>query len=330
MKIPELLRSLVGGILPRHRRTRLTFTASAVDLTTYEYAAAIYSAMMDLILSAVKKTEWRLVSGGSFKWGALSVFLRCHADEIVAGMINDGTVSVRRDGDVWRFCEEQEEADYVFQSADWRIRNLSTYQILQPALAYLNNIVNAANTSISRLGVLACFSPKQDEYGNTLTPEELEAEEKRLQTEYGALHSQKVVKFFQHSYDLNVINIAGENLQLSDRFTQAIKMLCSKLKIPFELVPCAVLGNNNQTGVYQGEAVKRLYQTVAEWQSYIIDFCAAVGFKVEAINNDAPKDYEAEAEAVRSAALANLRAATEAGYMTEEEARAEYRSLIGL
>ena len=178
--------------------------------------------------------------------------------------------------------------------------------------------------------MLACFSPKQDEYGNTLTPEELEAEEARLQAEYGALSAQKVVKFFQHSYDLNVINIAGENLQLSDRFTQAIKMLCSKLKIPFELVPCAVLGNNNQTGVYQGEAVKRLYQTVAEWQSYIIDFCAAVGFKVEAVNNAAPKDYEAEAEAARSAALANLRAATEAGYMTEEEARAEYRSLIGL
>ena len=100
-------------------------------------------------------------------------------------MINDGTASVRRDGDTWRFCEEQEEADYIFQSADWRIRNLSTFQILQPALAYLNNIVNAANTSISRLGVLACFSPKQDEYGNTLTPEELEKEEARLQAEYG-------------------------------------------------------------------------------------------------------------------------------------------------
>lgn len=330
MKIPDLLRDLFGGLLPRHRRARLTFTAAAVDISTYEYAAAIYTSMVDLILAAIKKTEWRMTAGSPMEWGAFAVFLKLNGDKIIATMIDNGTVAVRRDGDIWRFCADGETADYVFESADWRIRNESTFSLIRPALDYLNNIVNAANTSISRLGVLACFSPKQNEYGNTLTPEELQAEEGRLQNDYGALNSQRVVKFFTHAYDLNVVNIAGENLQLSDRFTQAIKMICSKLKIPFELVPCAVLGNQNQTGIYQGEAVKRLYQTISEWQAYIVDFCRAFGFAVSAVNPDSPKDYESEAEALGAAKLANLNGALAAGFLSQDEARKLYREFLGL
>ena len=318
-------RELFDKLRPANlRRRQVTFSAAAVDVTTYEYAAAIYTSMADLILSAIKKTEWRLEGGSPYDWAGVRLFLQLHGDEIVGRMMNEGRVAVSRTDDgtgLWEFTREGATADYVFESSDYRLRGLSTYSIIRPCLDYLNAIVNAANTTISRLGVLAIFSPKQSEYGNTLTPEELQTEEQRLQEDYGVLSAQKVVKFFSHSYDLNVVNIAGENLQLTDRFTQAVKMISGKLKIPFELVPCATLGNQNQTGVYQGEAVKRLYQTVAEWQTYLTDFCRSQGFTVSAVNPDAPADYALDAEE----RIANLSAAVAAGFITQEEAAARYQ-----
>lgn len=304
----------------------MTFSAEAVALTRHEYASAIYSSVVDMILTGIRNTEWRLVAGPPSEWGFFELFLRTRGDEVVGRLIHDGCVAVSRDtGGLWEFTQDGAAADYVFKSTDLRLWGCSTYSILCPDLDYLNNIVNAANTSISRLGVMAVFSPKNNEYGNKLTEEELGIEEERLQHDYGVLDAQKVIKFFSHSYDMSVVNLAGENLQLTDRFTQAVKMLCGKLRVPFELVPCAVLGNTNQTGVYQGEAVKRLYQTIAEYQRYLLDFCRAYGYDVEAVNPQAPHDYATEAEDLRNKQINNILAAETAGYISHEEAVKMYR-----
>lgn len=322
----DLFRSLFKTRPNNLRRRQLTFSAEAVALTRHEFAAAIYSSVVDMILTGIRNTQWRLVAGPTAEWGYFELFLRTRGDEIVGRVIHDGSVAVSRDaGGLWDFTADGATADYTFRSTDLRLWGCSTYTILCPDLDYLNNIVNAANTSISRLGVMAVFSPKSNEYGNKLTREELDVEEKRLQGDYGVLDAQKVVKFFSHSYDMNVVNLAGENLQLSDRFTQAVKMLCGKLKVPFELVPCAVLGNTNQTGVYQGEAVKRLYQTIAEYQAYLLDFCRSYGYEVEAVNPQAPQDYATEAEDLRTKQINNILAAETAGYISHEEAVKIYR-----
>lgn len=324
--IKDKFRQLFSSRPSDLRRRRLTFSGEAVALTCNEYASTIYTSMIDLILTGIRNTVWTLKNGRVSDWGFFEVFLRKHGDEVIGRLIHDGSVNViREDTGVWRIATDGVVPDYTFWSIDERLWGASTYSIISPALDYLNNIINAANTSIKRLGVMAVFSPKSNEYGNKLTAEELNEEEKKLQSDYGVLDTQKVVKFFCHSYDLNVINLAGENLQLSDRFTQAVKMLCGKLKIPFELVPCAVLGNANQTGVYQGEAVKRLYQTIAEYQKYLLDFCRSYGFDVEAANPDAPQSYAIEAAELTSKTLSNIMTAEAAGYMTHDEARKKYR-----
>lgn len=324
--LSDLFRSLFQRRPNNLRRRQLTFSAEAVALTRHEYAGAIYSSVVDMILTGIRNTEWRLVAGTPSDWGFFELFLRTRGDEAVGRLIHDGCVAVSRDAcGLWDFTVDGVAADYTFRSTDSRLWGCSTYAILRPDLEYLNNIVNAANTSISRLGVMAVFSPKSNEYGNKLTEEELGIEEERLQSDYGVLDAQKVVKFFSHSYDMSVINLAGENLQLSDRFTQAVKMLCGKLKVPFELVPCAVLGNTNQTGVYQGEAVKRLYQTIAEYQRYLLDFCRSYGYEVEAVNPQAPQDYATEAEDLRNKRINNILAAETAGYISHDEAVKMYR-----
>lgn len=323
--ISQLFRQLFAARPANLKRRRVTFTAAAVDITANEYAAAIYTGITDLILSAIKRTQWKCVAGPADEWGSVSVLLNSSADVLTGQLINDGCVPLCKDGYIWRSCDAA-EADYLLQSTDWRLRNVSTYALLRPALDYLNNIVNAANTSISRLGVMSVFSPKTDEYGNTLTPDELRDEERRFADDYGVLSSQRIVKFLSHGYDISTINVAGADLQLTDRFTQAVKIICGKLKIPFELVPCAVLGNTNQTGVYQGESVKRLYQTVAEWQQYFINFAASRGLEIVAINPLAPQDYNQEIAAVAAANLQTLTAATAAGYLTPAEARTIWRN----
>ena len=323
--IADLFRDLWTHRPSRLRRRRMTITAAAVDITANEHAAAIYSGIVDLILSAIKRTRWVLVSGPADEWGAVSYFFEHNADTVTGQLINDGCVTLVKDGFSWQISEGA--GDYIMQSSDWRLRNVSTYTLLRPALDYLNNIVNAADTSIRRLGVMSVFSPKSDEYGNTLSPSELIEEERRFADDYGVLSSQRLVKFLSHGYDIQTINVAGADLQLTDRFTQAVKIICGKLKVPFELVPCAVLGNTNQTGVYQGEAVKRLYQTVAEWQQYFIDFATSRGLEVRAENPLAPQDYNAERVDIATKTLTTLQGAVSAGFLSQEEARAEWRRM---
>lgn len=318
----------------RHNvRRRLLHWGGAVGfggltLSNNKYADVIVASMLDQLCNSLRGTNWSPLSQGSRDFVCFKDFFDTQADAVINALFQDGVAPVVRDEDGFFRLADVDKPFYLFKSTDFIRYGKSSRALLMPFLNYLDDILNAANTSVRRLGVMAFLMPKTDTYGNGLTDEEIDREERRLQADYGVLDSQKIVKMTTQDYTLGVLNIGGAQLQLDARLQAVVKVICGKLGVPYELVPAAIIGNPNQTGVYQKEAVKRLYQLAAAYAEMFVTFAKSFGLSVDYDFPNAPKDYETEGEALSSAILDNLIRAETAGYLTHDEAVERYREKV--
>lgn len=306
---------------------------SGLTISQHRFADVITATLLDMVCDNLAAVSWSLQTGDSRTFVQFVDFFREHSDDVIQRLYSDGYAAVDRGEDGFfrlrdNVSTAEGTADYVFYSADFKRYENSTAEILKPFLNYLDNIINAANTSIKRLGVMAFLMPHADTYGNGLTAEELDAEEKKLQTDYGILDDQKIIKITSHDYSLGVLNIGGASLQLDSRLQHVIKIICGKLRIPYELLPAAIIGNPNQTGVYQQEAMKRLFNLIFRYCEDFARFAKAFGLAVDYDCVNAPHDYESQSEDLTAKILANLQAAEKAGYISHEEATAKYAEKI--
>lgn len=302
---------------------------STLQIDNEKYADAIISSIFDLLFVGLRGATWTLTKGQTKTYAEFIYFYRNHFEEVVTRLYQNGYIFLRQseDGTI-NFTEDVATAEVTFYSADYRIYGVTTKQIIKPICRYLDNILNACNTSIKRLGVMVMLAPKTDEYGNTLTEDELKAEELKLQRDYGILDDQRVIKLFNHSYDVTTLNIGGQGLNLENRYQTAIKIICGKLRVPYELIPSAIIGNPNQTGVYQKEAQKRLFQTIREYLITFQNIAAKFGLLVDFDTPDAPQDYETASEQLTTYIIANIKEAESNGYIDHETAVKMYKEKI--
>lgn len=315
----------------RRRRWRLPWGGrggSFFTLTTEHYAPAVVSSIIDLLLGGLRGATWALNHGRTQTFANFKVFYKTQIEAIIYRLYCDGVVYVVADEGGLRLTYDEKAADAVIRSADLLAYNRSTQSLLRPILDYLDNILNAANTSIRKLGTLVLLSPAHDENGNGLTPEEARSAETAMAENYGVLDNQNIIKILSHEYKIEKIDVGGSNLSLDSRLQSAVKIICSKLRVPYELVPVAIVGNPNQTGVYQIEAQKRLFQTIRDYLQLISQIANQLGLDVSFDTPDAPQTYERDYEELTGIQLANIAEAERLNYITHDEAVAAYREKI--
>lgn len=303
-------------------------TLGAISIGSRPFAAAVYSSILDIMLSPIANTEWRPTSPQP-GWERVRDFLDSDGANIVARMVSTGYAFVGFDEHARPYLAAGEAEGVIkFASADVIRYGASTADLLRPTMDYLDAILNASHTAISRLGIVALLSPRVGEYGNALTAEEMEEEERRLADDYGALESQKIVKILRREFSAQIVNIAGADLQLTDRFVQAVRIIASKLGVPFELVPSAIVGNANTTGVYQREATLRLYQTARVWQNVLLSIAAAIGYDFEAVNPYAPQTFETDKIDFAAKMVDVLAKSVENGFISRDRAAEAVEKLL--
>lgn len=300
-------------------------------ITRYQYADAVVASILDPFFVGLKNTKWTNEGGtDSLTFAKFDILFKQHADDVFFLMYKDGYANVYDNGELF-YVNNNELAlkpIYTFLHSDYKHFNKSTAELLKPFLTYLDNILNSANTSIKRMGVMAFLMPKVDAYGNGLTEKELKAAEESLQNEYGTLESQRLVKITSHDYTLATLNIGGANLQFDSRLQSVIKIISGKIGVPYELVSAAIIGNPNQTGVYQSEAMKRLYVSIRRYCEMFVNFAESLGLRTSFVNLDAPKTYQQEDASLESQILTNLHDAETYGYLTHEEAKEQYLTKV--
>ena len=316
----------------KRKKWRLPWWRGGSFLTCghYKHADPIYCAILDKLTHPMKGVQWVRKSGDAETFAALDYLFKTSGDVLVVLLIQEGEVFFRYDGHgVIDIVQGQpQRGDYVLRTADWRCYSKSTREILRPTLDYLNDICNAQQTTVKRLGRLVLLSPQMDEYGNKLTDDELKDEEKKLEQDYGLLSEQSVVKLLNHSYNVHDIDITGKSLTLETKERNVMRIICDKLGVPFELVAAALDGNPNATGIYQESAMRRLFVTVHSWCDLLSSLARQMGVEVEYYTPDAPQDYETAEEELNEKIVSNIKTAEDAGYLTHEEAVALYRQKI--
>ena len=73
--------------------------------------------------------------------------------------------------------------------------------------------------------------------------------EQDLTKDYGTLDAQSPVKIMRQFFDVSTF-LAGADLRTNENLQTAVKS-CDVLEVPYEIVSAAIVGNPNQTGVYQ-------------------------------------------------------------------------------
>lgn len=147
-------------------------------------------------------------------------------DEYTTHTVGDKVVVEAKDCDV---------DTYVMKSQTFASENISDFDMLLPFMKYLDNVLNASNTTTARLGTMIVASPKNPTNAPTatvLTDEQKEQLEKSMQSEYGALRKQKQIMLLPREMSIQTVNLAGLDQRTQDKVKMAVLAIADRIKVP--------------------------------------------------------------------------------------------------
>ena len=150
------------------------------------------------------------------------------------------------------------------QSDSFRNSGMSDRQFLAGFLKYLDNILNASNTTTARLGTLIMASPKAQSGLPTvakLTDIDKKKAEEDISNDYGGLKKQKQILIWRQGMDFTTINLSGLDSRAIEKSKFAVSVICDRLKIPSNQVSTmesSSSGNGLSNGgeIQEGDALK--------------------------------------------------------------------------
>lgn len=144
---------------------------------------------------------------------------------------------------------------FVMKSSTFQVYNVSDFELLMPWLIYLDNSMNASNTSASRLGNLLIMSPKINGVGGVMLKKDREETEKYIQTNYGPLANQKQVLLIGQAMETSVINLAAMDTQMQNKLRTAILAICDRVKVPANQV--SIIDANSSKSFANGSEMEK-------------------------------------------------------------------------
>ncbi len=310
-----------------------------LEVTDYEFSDAVYISILKKILEGLQNTEYYLNKPNPTKedeklFNSFKNVFENNIEDVIINYLETGVISIYRDEESNRISLVDNDDKYTYQilSTVMKAKGLSDYEVVKPMLDHIDNILNAVSTSIKRLGNLTLLTPKtEDGLPVNMDEQELKEFEEDIMKEYGSLSTQSQIKVMRRSFEVHNINLAGAQLRTTENLQVAIKVICDEFEVPYEIISAAIVGNPNQTGVYQEEAVKRLYITIEKYVKMFVKFAEA-SLKLDISYNITTKpqdDEKVKWETIKNATETTSKL-LEMGVVTEEEAKNIIRVKLNL
>lgn len=254
-------------------------TFSALSLSHLPFARLIFLNIIELLTDLINdvtfvysgyETSEKRILFGRFKafvelYGQLvlhRVFIDGYA---VIGLKDWGFVllepneyQIISEGNKTRIVSLNPDVDiYIMRSSSFEVTGQSDYQVLQPFLQYLDNVLNSSNTICERLGALVVASPKDNSASPTatvLTKDQKDKLEKELQKEYGSLSDQKVIMVLPRGMNFDTISLASLDVKTTERVKMAILAICDRIKVPSNQV--AIIDANSSKTLANGSELR--------------------------------------------------------------------------
>ncbi len=306
------------------------------DLTEYRFADAILLSIVKKVLNGLQSTNYFLPENFDTKENRKKLtqfnglFLD-NVERIYSEYVNNGCVYIKRNVKTEEL-EFGKEKDYTYKinSTALRLTGQSDREILKENLKHIDNILNAVSTSVQKLGVVTLLTPNFEQ-PILFDEKDIKRYEEEISRDYGVLSTQSPIKIMSRKFNVNTINLAGATLRTNENLQTAVKIVCDVLEVPYELVSAAIVGNPNQTGVYQEEAEIRLYKTVEKFVKLFVRFAENnLNLKLDYEISDKPQENLKTEWEAKKLIIETLSQAIDKGLIQKDEAINEIESILNL
>lgn len=156
---------------------------------------------------------------------------------------------------------------YVLKSDTYRASGKSDRQKLNGFLKYLDNIMNASNTTTARLGSMVMACPVTPSGSNTIAKildTEKEKIEKDISENFGGLRNQRQIHIWGQQMSFTTINLAGLDAKTIDKAKFAITVICDRIKVPANQI--GVIDSSNTNSLSNGGEMRE--GDILKYKSY--------------------------------------------------------------
>lgn len=124
---------------------------------------------------------------------------------------------------------------YVMQSDAYHEDGKSDYDLCRPFVKFLDNVLNASNTSTERMGAFVVASPETPTGYNTpvvLNKEQKQQLEKEVEKEYGSLSKQRQIMLLPRGMKFQTVSLEGIDRKLTEKVRLSVLAICDRIKVP--------------------------------------------------------------------------------------------------
>ena len=166
-------------------------------------------------------------------------------------------------GDTFVSAKDDKWRVYVMKSQTYRMVAKSDYDLCRPAIEFLDNTLNASNTSVKKLGAFVVASPETPSGAPTvvkLDPEDKKDMEKEISEQYGLLSRQKQIMLLPKGMKFQTVSLTNIDNRLTERVKLNVELIADRLKVPASQIAVidASAGKSLSNGgeVYEGDRLK--------------------------------------------------------------------------
>ena len=199
-------------------------------------------------------------------------------------------------GDTFVSAKDDKWRVYVMKSQTYKMVAKSDYDLCHPAIEFLDNTLNASNTSVKKLGAFVVASPETPSGAPTvvkLDPDDKKDMEKEISQQYGLLSRQKQIMLLPKGMKFQTVSLTNIDNKLTERVKLNVELIADRLKVPASQIAVidASAGKSLSNGgeVYEGDRLK--YKTYERMlNKTFVTFAESLGLRVTYTIYNKPAD----------------------------------------
>lgn len=200
------------------------------------------------------------------------------------------------DGDTYISPVDPTWRVYVMKSPTYRVKGISDYDLCRPAVEFLDNTLNASNTSVKKLGAFVVASPETPSGAPSkvvLHEDDKKAMEEEISKEYGLLNRQRQIMLLPQGMKFQTLSLTNIDNKLTERVRMAVELIADRIKVPASQIAVidASAGKSLSNGgeVHEGDRLK--YNTYERLlNKTFVMFAQALGIRVTYTIYNKPAD----------------------------------------
>lgn len=271
---------IIDAIFPRLRRRHQvvarTYGVPFEGIGCKPFGEVVFLNIVEILTDLANDVEWCNLGGDNIAFAEFRRFFEDEAMRVlwrtyrhgfaVIGIWDDGMLRLldedeyrrRSDGrDTVIESKREGEQVYVMKSATFANVGKSDYALLKPFIDFLDNTLNASNTTVERMGAMVVASPETPgtaPTGVVLREDDKKEMEKTISEEYGLLSRQRQIMLLPRSMRFNTINLTSIDTRLNERVRTSVLAICDRIKVPANQV--AIIDANSSKTLSNGSELR--------------------------------------------------------------------------